>query len=186
MSIPVPVLPADVLATLAPAVTAIQEQARDAVRRAQLPDLVRKAKTAVRVNGGGSGQYDQGAADALNRAFPGLIDARYASEIRLTDDQQTVAPARSIVDHSAPAQRTCQCASCEVTDCDGDCDTCDDYDCEQCHDECNGGYACCGYCPDHDGHYGEDHGGGSEHVRYSPSRSEPYCRDCDHWCDQYS
>lgn len=179
MTTVLPALPDEIMALLRPAEELIAAEARDATRLAMLPVMVRKAKTAVRANGSGGVQYDIGAANALKRAFPGLVDARQASDIRLAEDGTVPAPVGSTEPVST---RTCQCVNCDDPECDADCEQCTDDDCEQCNPQCDGRMSCCGYCSEHGEHHGTE-GGYDEDVRYSPSRSEPYCRDCDHWCD---
>jgi hypothetical protein len=158
MTIPAPVLPADVLALLAPAGALVRQQAVEETRAAQLPVLVRKAQTAVRANGS-DGQYDIGAAEALKAAFPGLIDARRATAIRL--DARGAPP--SIVDNVGEELEQ-------------------DYEDEADDDECDGSMSCCGYCSDHEEHHDN---GNEDHVVTSPRHGERYCTDCEHWCDQY-
>ena len=148
-------LPGNVQSMIIPAVEAVQNEARAGTRAGEHRRLLHELEDFLR-RYTASG-YRAGIAAILAAAFPGV----------------TVAPAR---------ERTCECDSCTEEECDGHCESCDEYwDCAQ-HGCGRDPYSCCGYCPTCESHHGEDD---SSVVRVPCRRNgeHVFCTDCEHECD---
>lgn len=155
-------LPSWVVDTIAPAVDAVRDEARQGTRLGEHRRLTVATGRFLRQYTDPG--YQQGIAVILAAALPGVdLGTRGRPDLR---------------------DRDCRCNECEDLSCDGSCDRCEDGDCPQCG--CSSAQSCCGWCSDCESHHSD---GDSAEDRVIVVRSgrchHVYCTDCEHVCDDY-
>lgn len=161
MTAATPILPAEVLDQLAPAIDLLRDEVRANVRKVEGKRIAHVGKVAVRANGGTGSGHDNGFRAIMEDVFNGVPDET-ETERQATHQQ-------------ALEERDCSCTVCDDEDCDGDCETCDDYTCTQCHStaECCGACSACDTCHEASG-YGR--------AVYTSDSDARFCVDCRHFC----
>lgn len=169
------ILPAGVLASLAPALEAVREEVREGVRSVMIPRIVRAAQVAVRVNGA---RYAHGAAAIVGAVTdPGALRMDQLLAARDKDVQEATRRRLGTESVTVPGNWL------PANDDDDDDDDDDDEEQEEEEEEgCdhNHGTSCCGYCRDCDTHHEED-----GDCLSNTCRNCGYCADCDHTCSDY-
>jgi hypothetical protein len=165
------ILPAEVLASLAPALEAVREEVREGVRSVMVPRIVRAAQVAVRVNGA---KYAHGAA-AIVGAVTDPRALRMDQLLAARDEDVQEATRRRLGTESVTVPGNWLPAN------DGDDDD-DEEEEEEEEEECpqDRGTDCCGYCRDCGTHHDED-----PDYLSNTCRNCGYCADCGHTCSDY-
>lgn len=75
-------------------------------------------------------------------------------------------------------ERTCECRQCTDEGCDGECDSCDEHECQQCYPSLDHEVSdCCGYCEGC-----EIHPNNTRSPQYDRCSGCDHCSECDHYC----
>jgi hypothetical protein len=165
MTAAIPTLPPEVLDQLAPVIDLIAAEARANVLQVERARIKRAGDVAVRANGGRGSGHDDGFKAIMRDVFP---DAPKETEAQREQARQ-----------EAMEERGCQCGDCDDLECEGDCESCNNYSCTQCHNTSE----CCGICESCDTCH-ED--GNHNREAYSSDSSDArFCVSCRHFCSDY-